>query len=69
MVDMKNKPAQSPSSGDALIMGPYDYLVSVPGKDMRRQMIQAFDAWLHIPPKSLETISRVVTILHTASLL
>lgn len=50
-------------------MGPYDYMHDHPGKDIRRLLIQAFNAWLQVPPDSLAIISKVVSMLHTASLL
>lgn len=50
-------------------MGPYDYLQAHPGKDVRRAMIEAFNSWLQVPPASLAIITRVVAMLHTASLL
>lgn len=50
-------------------MGPYDYLQTHPGKDVRRQLIEAFNSWLQVPSESLEIITRVVGMLHTASLL
>lgn len=50
-------------------MGPYDYLQAHPGKDIRRQLIEAFNCWLQVPAESLEIITRVVGMLHTASLL
>jgi geranylgeranyl diphosphate synthase type 3 len=50
-------------------MGPYDYMHEHPGKDVRRQLIHAFNAWLQVPPESLVIITKVVTMLHTASLL
>ncbi|KAJ5727078.1 terpenoid synthase [Penicillium malachiteum] len=31
-------------------MGPYDYLLSHPGKNIRRQLIEAFKCWLLVPP-------------------
>ena len=40
-----------------------------PGKDFRARLISAFDAWLEVPPESLEIITKVVGMLHTASLL
>lgn len=51
------------------MIGPYEYMHQHPGKDVRRQLIQAFDSWLQVPPDSLAIISKVVTMLHTASLL
>lgn len=54
---------------EKILLGPYDYLYGHPGKDIRAQMIAAFNAWLKVPEKSLEVITRVVGMLHTASLL
>lgn len=54
---------------DHILMGPYDYMAQQPGKDIRKQMITAFNAWLKVPEASLAIITRVVTMLHTASLL
>ena len=50
-------------------MGPYEYLFAQPGKDIRSQLIAAFNEWLEVPPDSLEVITKVVGMLHTASLL
>lgn len=54
---------------ERILMGPYDYLYGHPGKDIRSQCIAAFNLWLNVPPERLETITRVVGMLHTASLL
>jgi geranylgeranyl diphosphate synthase type 3 len=52
-----------------ILHGPFDYLFTHPGKDMRAQLIAAFNQWLEVPPASLEIITKVVGMLHTASLL
>lgn len=57
------------SKNEKILMGPYDYMHEHPGKDVRRQLIQAFNSWLQVPPESLAIITKVVTMLHTASLL
>ena len=54
---------------EKILLGPYEYLYGNPGKDIRSQMIAAFNAWLQVPEKSLEIITNVVGMLHTASLL
>ena len=54
---------------DKVLMGPYEYLLNQPGKDIRSQLIAAFNEWLEVPPESLEIITRVIGMLHTASLL
>ena len=62
-------PSQWPSSKEKIILGPYEYMENIPGKDFRKQFIKAFNAWLRVPPQSLEIITRIVRMLHTASLL
>jgi geranylgeranyl diphosphate synthase type 3 len=52
-----------------IVLGPYDYLFSQPGKDIRSQMIAAFNEWLRVPEESLAVITKIVGMLHTASLL
>lgn len=54
---------------ERILLGPYDYLVGHPGKDIRSQCIAAFNKWLKVPADRLEVITRVVGMLHTASLL
>lgn len=54
---------------EKVVLGPYDYLENQPGKDIRKQLITAFNACLHVPKESLEIITKVVGMLHTASLL
>lgn len=51
------------------VRGPFDYITSHPGKDFRALLISAFNAWLNVPPQSLERITRVVGMLHESSLL
>ena len=54
---------------EKILLGPYDYLFDQPGKDIRKQLIAAFNAWLKVPEESLAIITKVVGMLHTASLL
>lgn len=54
---------------DNILLGPYEYLFAQPGKDIRAQLIGAFNEWLEVPAESLEIITKVVGMLHTASLL
>ena len=58
-----------PEDKEKVLTGPFDYLNGHPGKDFRTALVKAFDAWLEVPPESLEVITRVVSMLHTASLL
>lgn len=54
---------------EKVLQGPYEYLISQPGKGIRSQLISAFNEWLEVPPESLAIITKVVGMLHTASLL
>ncbi|KAL1969413.1 hypothetical protein VTN77DRAFT_8851 [Rasamsonia byssochlamydoides] len=54
---------------EQILLAPYDYLLQHPGKDIRKQLITAFNAWLKVPRDSLDIITKVVAMLHTASLL
>jgi len=57
------------SEKEKIILGPYDYMADRPGKDIRKQLIAAFNSWLKIPEQSLTVITKVTGMLHTASLL
>ena len=54
---------------EKVLLGPFEYMYGNPGKDIRSQMIAAFNAWLRVPEESLKVITKVVGMLHTASLL
>ena len=62
-------PASWSAQKEEIIMGPYEYLFSHPGKDIRASLINAFDSILHVPTESLSVITKVVGMLHTSSLL
>ena len=68
-LDYTSSSASSAAAIDRIVLGPFDYLVNQPGKDFRTRLIHAFNAWLAVPPSSLAIITRVVGMLHTASLL
>ncbi len=51
------------------LLEPFTHIYSVPGKEIRGQMTEAFNSWLHVPQDKLKVISKVVSMLHTASLL
>ncbi|KJZ76323.1 Geranylgeranyl pyrophosphate synthase [Hirsutella minnesotensis 3608] len=54
---------------EKVVRAPFDYATSHPGKDFRSQVIGAFNAWLQVPPSSLDVITKVIGILHESSLL
>lgn len=54
---------------EKVLLGPFDYMYGQPGKEIRSQLIAAFNVWLKVPEQSLAIITKVVGMLHTASLL
>ncbi|KAL6064396.1 Geranylgeranyl pyrophosphate synthase [Balamuthia mandrillaris] len=61
---------QKPDYDDGeILMEPFQYLLQVPGKDIRSKLINAFNLWLQIPEPSLEQIKTIVSMLHNSSLL
>ncbi|KAI8371117.1 geranylgeranyl pyrophosphate synthase [Blakeslea trispora] len=56
-------------SQEDILLEPFHYLCSNPGKDVRTKMIEAFNAWLKVPKDDLIVITRVIEMLHSASLL
>ena len=51
------------------VLEPFTYVTSNKGKEIRARIIDAFNAWLQVPTEKLETIGRIVSMLHSASLL
>ncbi|KAL4748883.1 isoprenoid synthase domain-containing protein [Aspergillus terricola var. indicus] len=69
-VDLQHSGPDRPSSHvDKIIRRPLDYLLSLPGKKLRTQLILSFNEWFKVPDDKLQTIIEVVELLHTASLL
>ncbi|KAJ3556249.1 hypothetical protein NM688_g2133 [Phlebia brevispora] len=56
-------------NNERTLLEPYYHVTSVPGKDIRGQMIEAFNLWLQVPDAPLKVISKIVKMLHNASLL
>ncbi|KAF9941665.1 geranylgeranyl pyrophosphate synthetase [Modicella reniformis] len=54
---------------EAALLEPYTYISTRPGKEIRTELIESFNIWLQVPPKELVVITKVVTMLHTSSLL
>ncbi|QDS74816.1 hypothetical protein FKW77_002380 [Venturia effusa] len=54
---------------EKIINEPYTYLTSHTGKDIRTQILHAFNVYLKIDPDHLSTINRAIGMLHNASLL
>ncbi|KAK7471939.1 hypothetical protein VKT23_000045 [Stygiomarasmius scandens] len=54
---------------EASVLEPFTFLTSNPGKDIRGRLIEAFNLWLHVPEEHLSVITRIVNMLHAASLM
>ena len=54
---------------EKIVLGPYHYIIDRPGKDIRKQMIEAFNVWFKVPEDRLAIINKVIGMLHNASLL
>ena len=57
------------STDTKFLLEPYFYLKNNTGKNIRSQLIEAFDIWLQVPISQLNIIKSVVESLHNASLL
>lgn len=65
---LRNPPEWSESS-ESVILEPFAYIASKPGKEIRSLLIEAFNRWLDVPRAQLNVISHVVRMLHSASLM
>ncbi|KAA0192622.1 Geranylgeranyl diphosphate synthase type III [Fasciolopsis buskii] len=54
---------------DDFLLEPYGYLANNMGKELRRELIVAFNHWLDVPPQKLYIINEVIRMLHNASLI
>lgn len=67
--NLKSRPSEWSSDNDNVLLDPFRYLTSIPGKEVRSALIDAFNAWLQVPAETLQLIKSIVQQLHTASLL
>ncbi|GAA6064542.1 hypothetical protein JCM10212_005646 [Sporobolomyces blumeae] len=54
---------------EQVLIEPYTYLASIPGKEVRSALIKSFNEWIKCQDQDLEVVKKVVGMLHTASLL
>ena len=52
-----------------ILLEPYTHITSTPGKEIRTRLTEAFNLWLNVPRDKLQKINRIVTMLHSSSLL
>jgi geranylgeranyl pyrophosphate synthase len=56
-------------SEEETLLEPFTYLLANKGKEVRSQLIDAFNVWLDVKEEDLEVVRKVVGMLHTGSLL
>ncbi|KAG1830185.1 terpenoid synthase [Suillus variegatus] len=61
--------SQWSEANESLILEPFTYISSNPGKGIRTLLLEAFNMWLAVPSDQLKIIDRVVQMLHNASLM
>ncbi|CAL8106645.1 unnamed protein product [Orchesella dallaii] len=54
---------------DRILLHPFDYIRSLPGKGVRSKLAVAFNYWLNVDPKILSKVCDIMEMLHNASLL
>ncbi|XP_061083326.1 geranylgeranyl pyrophosphate synthase [Conger conger] len=52
-----------------ILLEPYNYVLQLPGKQIRTKLSQAFNHWLNVPEDKLQVVIEVTEMLHNASLL
>ncbi|VDM94672.1 unnamed protein product [Onchocerca ochengi] len=51
------------------LLAPYQYIMKLPGKQLRSQLAKAFNFWLQVDVEILDSIMTMVEMLHNASLM
>ncbi|KAE8375458.1 isoprenoid synthase domain-containing protein [Aspergillus bertholletiae] len=57
------------AANESVIREPYDYIAGIPGKEIRRILLEAFNVWYKVDEQSCQSIAATVTMAHNASLL
>ncbi|KAI6148443.1 isoprenoid synthase domain-containing protein [Pisolithus tinctorius] len=64
-----SQPVECTPDSEKDLLGPFTYVASNPGKDIRGMLIAAFNLWLNVPKPKLDMITRVIDTVHNASLM
>ncbi|KAL2870569.1 bifunctional terpene synthase/polyprenyl synthetase family protein [Aspergillus lucknowensis] len=67
--ETKNPQAVLERLDDSVLWRPYEYITSLPSKNIRQHLIDALQTWFNVPRSSLAAISGVASLLHEASLM
>lgn len=49
-------------------MAPFEYMVSLPSKNVREKLIDALHVWIGVSPEDLALIKSIVSDIHNLSL-
>jgi geranylgeranyl pyrophosphate synthase len=60
---------EAPKLGHTALEGPIHYIQSLVSKNVRSQLIDAFNLWLGLPCLALNTVKEIVNDLHNSSLI
>ncbi|CAK5274238.1 unnamed protein product [Mycena citricolor] len=69
MLERLSKESAWSGEDESAVLEPYTYITSNPGKDIRTRLLTAFNAWINVPESQLDQISKVISMLHNASLM
>ncbi|KAL4998432.1 isoprenoid synthase domain-containing protein [Aspergillus recurvatus] len=70
----KRQAYETPDDGFAeapndTVLAPYQYIASLPSKNIREKFIDALNLWLQVPRPALASIKRIIGLLHHSSLM
>ena len=51
---------------DKLLLEPFAYLLQVPGKNIRKKLLHAFNFWMKIPDETALKIGEIIQMLHNS---
>ena len=51
---------------EKLLLEPFAYLLQVPGKNIRKKLLHAFNFWMKIPQETALKIGEIIQMLHNA---
>ncbi|EAW22307.1 FPP/GGPP synthase family protein [Aspergillus fischeri NRRL 181] len=57
------------AANETVIREPYDYIAGIPGKEIRRKLLEAFNHWYKVDEQPCQAIAATVGMAHNASLL
>ncbi|KAF7341658.1 Terpenoid synthase [Mycena sanguinolenta] len=51
------------------VLEPFTYIAAQPGKGVRGRLLGAFNSWMNVPEAEMKSITKVIGMLHNASLI